>query len=530
MAENQNPIMLATKTPSPSFHQSPTPTAIPCLNSRAVFADSTNTNSRPGRCGVVFAHLKVPKRAVYLASSARTNPVSSGPGYSTGHTLRTYHSRHHHLPCTPFPGAYKAPPTVSVSLSAACSQNRHQVLGARVQGLELELPDVKSVVPFPCTSLDGDGDVEMLDGACLPFPAGCSPFVAQAPPVPTAAPLPRKRRSAYSSISSQSNHGNKDPKDVSHAETTRKRAKKSRRQIADLWWLGVVHRSIVCGIEARHSVGEPDASDRWLSEPHSFDAMDCMMAERIGHRLVESGSVERRAVPSPLPRISPPTISVPSLGPSPVLEVPTSRAPSLSVPSKPSPDSAPKANIVVAPSNETAVPGFPRPPGQRPPLSPPSLPSAVPASPISSSPPPSHIPHIHLQMPLTPSSSHPHPSATLKRSPSPPPQTAPTFTHAQTLTLTMPQLVASLTLAHRDRSGLRPRGRSWKGKAKPECRIGEKGSIDGCSLPASQADRGGADVDIRGEGMMQRSFKTHARLFSAPERKSPLSRVAYVGS
>ncbi|KIJ12562.1 hypothetical protein PAXINDRAFT_14643 [Paxillus involutus ATCC 200175] len=524
MAENQN-IMLATMTLPPLFHQSPTPTASPCLNPRSVLVDSTN--SRIGRSGVVFAHPKVPKRVVYLTSSARINTGSSGPRYSTGHTLTPIYSRHHHLPCTPssFPVAYKAPPTVSVSLSAACSQNRQRVLGARAQGLEQDLPDVKSVVPFPCTPLDGDGDVVMLDGIYVAFP-GCSPFLVQAPPAPSGAPLPRKRRSAHSSVSSsQSNHGNRDPRDGSHSG--RKRAKKSRRQVADLWWLGVVHRSITGGIEARQSMSESDASDVRMSGPHGFDAMDRMLAEKIWKRLVESGCVEGRAVPSPLPRISPPTISVPSLGPSPVLAVPIRNSPSLADPSMPS---KPKANIVVS-TNEIAMPDFHRPLVPTASSSSTSPPPTVPASVLSSNS-TSHKPHVHFQIPPTPSHPHPHPSTTLQRSPSPPPRTAPTLAHGQTLTLTMPQLVASLTLAHRERSGLRSRGRGWKAKVKTESHDRVNGSTASCSLPASQADRCGAVADeVCGEGRMQRSFKAHARLMrSVPERKSPLSRIACVGS
>ncbi|KIK92694.1 hypothetical protein PAXRUDRAFT_829721 [Paxillus rubicundulus Ve08.2h10] len=520
MAENQN-IMVATMTLPPSFHQSPTPTVKPCLNPRSVLVDSTN--SRIGKSGIVFAHPKVPKRVAYLTSSACINSGSSGRGYLTGHALTPIY---HHLPCTPssFSVAYKAPPTVSVSLSAACSQNRQRVLSTRLQSLEQDLPDVKSVVPFPCTPLDGDGDVMMLDGMYVPFP-GCSPFPAQAPSAPSAAPLPRKRRSAHSSVSSsQSNQPNRDPRDGSHAG--RKRAKKSRRQVADLWWLGVVHRSITSGIEARQSMSEPDASDVRMSGPHGFDAMDRMLADKIWRRLIESGCVEGRAVPSPLPRISPPTMSVPSLGASPVLAVPIRKAPSLAAPSMPLSESRPKANIVVS-SNKIGMPDFHRPLVSTASLSPPLT-----APPVSSPTPTSYKPHVHFQTPLTPPHHHPHPSTTLQRSPSPPPRTALSLAQGHALTLTMPQLVASLTLAHCERSGLRSRGRGWKAKVKSECHSRVNGSAASCSLPASQAERCSVVADEAcGEGRMQRSFKAHAGLMrSVPERKSPLSRVVGVGS
>ncbi|KAF9241406.1 hypothetical protein BU15DRAFT_73526 [Melanogaster broomeanus] len=516
--------MLATKTLSPSFHQSPTPMPSQCSTSipRSALADSTNTKSRPGRCGTIFAHAQVQKRAVCPASSVRLNPGSNGPGYSTG---TPYYSRQRYLPCppSPFPVAYKGPPTVSVSLSAACSQNRERVLGARVPGLEPDLPEVTSVVPFPCTPLDGDGDVEMLDGSRVAVPAGCSPFVVQAP---SADQQPRKRRSAHSSISSsQSSHGKKDFSEAAHAGTTRKRARKSRRQVVDLWWLGVVLRSISSGIAVRQSVREMDTSHRWMSAPDDLDAADRLLMERIRKRLVDSGCFEGRAPPSPLSRKLSPTISLPSLGPSPVLAVPILQAPSSSAPLAPSLVSAPKADITlvaVAPSDETAMLEFPCPPVA---MISTSLSLTVPVSQVPSLIPTYHKPHVRLQ--ISPTTSHPHPSMTLQRSPSPPPRTATALTHAQPLTLTLCQLVAALTLAHRERSGLRPRGRP---KGKPESQGGQNLSLANCSPPASQADQCGAGAEICGEGRMQRSLRARARLLSAPERTSPLSRVAYVGA
>ncbi|KIJ63404.1 hypothetical protein HYDPIDRAFT_41233 [Hydnomerulius pinastri MD-312] len=511
--------MLATKPLSPSFPQSLAQTASPCSNTRAVLADSTNTISRPGRRGVASAHPQILKRVACPVSSARINTAPSAVACLTGHTLTAY-SRHYHSPGTPspFPVAYKAPPTVSVSLSAACSQNIERALGARTLDLEPDLPDVKSVVPFPCSLLHGDEDVEMLDGTCLSPSSGSSFSVPQVPP------LPRKRRSACSSISSSQNTpSRKDPKDGSHGGTIRKRARKSRRQVADLWWLGVVHRSITCGLEIRQSVEELHSPDGCLSEPCHFDALDRMLAGRIWKRLVEGGCVEGRAMPSPFPRISSPTMSVPSLGPSPVLAAPIclSTSPVSSAPT-PGPGLRVDTAIVASTSsNEVISLDFPCP--ACPPPSPVSPPSLAPASPSSPDATPQK-PHVRFQIPLHPPHPQLHPSMTLQRSPSPPPRTAPALLNAQTLTLSMPQLVASLTLAHRERSALRGRGRGWKGKVKPECQGGEKRSDSSCASPASQADC------RESEGTVHTSIGSNARLLSAPQRKSPLSHVVDIGS
>lgn len=483
--------MLATHTLSLSFYSSPTPTARPCLlsSSRSALADSTNVNSRSNACSPGF-----PKRFVYPTSSARTGCRWSDVESSTGSISTPFHSRHHHLSSTPSPFLVtcKAPPTVSISLSAACSQSipGELVCDSGVQGLELDLPDVRNVVPFPSAPLDGNMDVEMLDGTCIPCPDGHLPSAGQAP---------RKRRSAHSSVSSSQGSLGKDAK--------QKRPRKSKRQVAELWWLGVVHRSIFRGIEARQSVGELDSSDRLLSGSHDFDAMDRVLVERIQRRLAENGCVEGRAVPSPLPRISSPSISVPSLN----LSAPSRKTlPIDSVPLTLSSESNPKENSTL---NGTAI----SPPHHK--GTPCSTLSIISYSSTPSSTSTSHRRHVRFEIPQRPRQPQSHPSIP-RRSPSPPARTGTIPNNTQTLTLTMPQLVASLTLAYHERSRLRLRGQT--------CKPIEYGKNAGRSLPSTcQVVQCGDGDDIQDNERMHPSFTLRARLSSAPERKSPLSRVAY---
>jgi hypothetical protein len=487
--------MLATHALSLSLCSSPTPTTRSCLlsSSRPALADSTNVNSRSNSCSPSF-----PKSFVYPTSSARTGCRWSDIESSTGSISTPFHSRHHHLSSapSPFPVTCKAPPTVSISLSAACSQSIPGELfcGSGVQSSEPDLPDVRNVVPFPSAPLDGDMDVEMLDGTCIPCPDGHLPSAGQAP---------RKRRSAHSSVSSSQGSLRKDAK--------QKRPRKSKRQVAELWWLGVVHRSILRGIEARQSVGELDSSDRLLSGSHDLDAMDRVLVEKIQRRLAENGCVEGRAAPSPLPRISSPSISVPSLS----LSVPSRKTlPIDSVPllTLSSSESNPKENSTL---DRTATS----------PLhhkeSPYSTLSIISYSsiPLTSSTSTSHRRHVRFEIPQRPRQLQSHPSIP-RRSPSPPARTGTIPTNAQTLTLTMPQLVASLTLAYHERSRLRLRGRT--------CKPTECGKNAGRSLPStSQVVQCGDGDDIQDNERMHRSFTLRARLSGAPERKSPLSRVAY---
>lgn len=456
--------MLATHARSQSLHFSPTPASTPLLLSspRPALADSTNVNSRSNVCSSGCE-----KGFVYPTSSVRTGSAWSDVESCTGSLSTSFHSRHHHLSSTPppFPVAYKALPTVSISLSAACSRTitGERFCGSGAQGLEPDLPDVTSVVPFPSTPLDGCTDVEMFDGTCAPCSNSHLPSAGQAP---------RKRRSAHSSVSSSQGSLGKGAK--------QKRPRKSKRQVAELWWLGVIYQSILRSIEARQSVGELDSSDTILSGSRDFDAMDRVLVEKIRRRLAENG----RAL-SPLARISSPSISAPSLN----LLAPVKKTlPTDSTPLTHSPES----NHTTLDGTATSAPATKTFPCA-------SL-SVISHSQIPSFTPASHRRHVRFDIPQHPGQSQSHPSI-LRRSPSPP---ARTRTVPSNVTLTMPQLVASLTLAYHERTMVRLRGRSCK---PPDC-----GKNAGRSLPSAHCQ------------------VTRAGLSSTPERKSPLSHVAYAES
>ena len=479
--------MLATHTLSLSLslHSSPTPTTRPCSlsSARPALADSTNVNSQSNVCGSSYA-----KSCVFPTSSARTGCGWNDFESPTTSVSTLAQPRHHHSSSapSPFPVTYKAPPTVSISLSAACSQSipGERLRGARALCSEPDLPDVTSVVPFPTTPLDGDMDVIMLDGTFVP----CSD--SQLPKTP------RKRHSAQSSVSSSPGSVGKDVK--------QKRQRKSKRQVAELWWLGVVHRSILRGIEARESNGELDASDRLSSGPRNLDAMDRVLVEKIQRRLAENGCVEGRALPNPLPRISSPSISVPSLN----LVALSRKTLTLSTGSTPltlQSELNPNGSDVL--DEIATVPSAPKP-----------IPLSIMShsrSPAPSSASTSHRRHVRFETPQGPRQAPLHPSIP-RRSPSPPPRTGIVSTNAQTLTLTMPQLVASLTLACHERSGLRLRGRT-------PYRVTEGGKNAGRSM--SSVPCSGGDAALHSPLVLAR-----ARLSCAPERKSPLSRVLYVES
>ncbi|KAN0073862.1 hypothetical protein V8E55_012116 [Tylopilus felleus] len=482
--------MLATPPLSLQLHSSPPSSARPYLlsSARPALADSTNVNPRSHACSPGY-----PKSFVYPTSSARTGCSWSDVESSTGSISSPSHSRHHYLSSTPSPFTVtsKAPPTVSISLSAACSQSipGERSCGSGVQGLEPDLSDVRSVVPFPSTSLDGDMDVEMLDGTCVPCPDRHLPSAGQAP---------RKRRSAHSSISSSPGCFGKD--------ANQKRPRKSKRQVAELWWLGVVHRSILRSIEARQSGGELDSLDTLLSGPRDFDALDRALVETIQKRLAENGCVEGRLPTCPLPRISSPSISVPSLN---LLATSRKTLPTDSVPLSLS--SELKENTTPA-GTATPLLAFK--------ASPSASSSIVSHSPIPSTTPVPLRRRVRFEIAQRPRQPQSH-SSIPRRSPSPPARTGTVPANGQTLTLTMPQLVASLTLAYRERSRLRLRGRTCR---PTECR--KNAGHFSSSVPCQDAGCGDGDTTQEKERTHQLST-LRARLSSAPGRKSPLSCVAY---
>ncbi|KAF8437681.1 hypothetical protein L210DRAFT_3761890 [Boletus edulis BED1] len=469
--------MLATHALSLSLHSSPSPNARPSLfpGSRPPLADSTNVSS----CTDVGIS-GCPKSLVYPTSVTRTVCSWSDVKSSTGSNSSPFHFRHHPLSSTPspFPVTCKAPPTVSISLSAVCSQSIPGELigGPEARGLEPDLPDVRSVVPFPSSPLDDDMDVEMFDGTCVPRSDGALQSVGHAP---------RKRRSAHSSVSSLPGGLGKDAK--------QKRPRKSKRQVTELWWLGVVHRSILRSIEARQSAGELDSSTKSLSGLRDLGAMDHVLIGKIQKRLAENGYSEG-SLPSPFPRISSPSISVPSLN---------LLAPSREILATGPAPLNPKENITISRTATTSTSS--------------EASTRASYSPIPPSTSTSHRRHVRFEI-----ARHPRQPPTIpRRSPSPPARTGSVSTNAQTLTLTIPQLVATLTLAYHERSGLRLRRRTYKAT---DC-----GQNTGCSppsVPCQVVQCGNADATQDKERTHQlRTLR--ARLSSAPERKSLLSRVVY---
>ncbi|KAG9317958.1 hypothetical protein JVU11DRAFT_10 [Chiua virens] len=474
--------MLTTHNLALSLPSLPPPTQRTFLpsKSRAVLADSTNVKSHSNAYGPGYS-----KCSVYSTSSARTGCGLSNFEPSVGSILTSFHSRPHYVSSTssPFLMTCKAPPTVSISLSAACSQNipGKRIGGPRMQGVEPDLPDVRSVVPFPSTPFDTD--VDMLDGTCAPCPDGGLPPVGQAP---------RKRRSAHSSVSSSHGSLGKDVK--------QKRPRKSRRHVAELLWLGVVHRSILRAIEAH----QPDTSERSPPGQCELSAMDRTLVERIQKRLAENGCVDGR---NPLPRISSSSISVPSLS----LVTPYKTRARDSTSFAPSSELRPQGDSdLIGTATSSPI-------SKQPHHTPLPIASHSPIPfPVSSSP----RRHVHFEIPQLHRQTQAHPSLP-RRSPSPPARSMGSVpANGQTLTLTMPQLVASLTLANHERGGLRMKGRSYRA----EC--GKNAGLSPHLVPGQAMQCNDGD----GNAICHKSLAQRSRLSNTPERRSPLSRVVYAES
>lgn len=267
---------------------------MPCLllSSCPALMDSTNINSCSNVCS--SGHKK---SFVYPTSSIQTGSAWSDVKLCSESLTPSFHSHHYHLSSmpSPFPVTYKALPTVSISLSAACLSGvkRDWFCGSGAQGLELDLLDMTSIVPFRSMLLDGCMDVEIFDGTYIPGPNSHSLSAFH------------KHRSTHSSVSSS--------QDSLGKSTKQKHPRKSKQQIAELWWLGVIHQSILHSIEAHQSIRKLDSSDMLLSGPHNFDTMDCVLVEKMQRRLAKNGCAEGWALPSPLLRISSSSISVLSL-------------------------------------------------------------------------------------------------------------------------------------------------------------------------------------------------------------------------
>jgi len=188
---------------------------------------------------------------------------------------------------------FKAPPTLSISATCVSSSLTEALLPSCPS-----LPDVQSVIPFPSAppadDVAGitdivmfDGTVDNVDSLSLP-PDSFSPCNDTASPCSAQTRL-RKRRSQAIATLSQPKGSRRDKKAKSKENSTspdaatRKRSRKSWRQVADLMFMATVHGSLmsrlcdsgVCDIE-----GDP-------VDTQTLDGQDVLLARRIQKRLVD---------------------------------------------------------------------------------------------------------------------------------------------------------------------------------------------------------------------------------------------------
>lgn len=194
----------------------------------------------------------------------------------------------------------KAPPTLS--LSAACASS------SQSQGLlpsPPDLPDVRSVIPFPSASLADDVasmmDVNMFDGTTDSVDPQSFPSAPFSSCDGTASPCSaqirlRKRRSQAIATLSQPTSLRRDKKAKSRENsrsgsadaTVRKRSRKSWRQVADLAFLATMHRSLIssCSMDPWDCIREEDDAP---VDAQTLEGQDVLLARRIQTRLVEYG-------------------------------------------------------------------------------------------------------------------------------------------------------------------------------------------------------------------------------------------------
>ncbi|KIK33728.1 hypothetical protein CY34DRAFT_687136 [Suillus luteus UH-Slu-Lm8-n1] len=260
----------------------------------------------------------------------------------------------------------KAPPTLS--LSAACASS------SQSQGLLPPLPDlldVRSVIPFPSTSLVDVAsimDVNMFDGTTDSVDSQSFPSVPFSSCNGTASPCSaqirlRKRRSQAIATLSQPTSLRRDKKAKSRENsrsgsadaTVRKRSRKSWRQVADLTFLATMHRSLIssCTMDPWDCVrGEDDAP----VDAQTLEGQDVLLARRIQTRLVEHGwSLVTDGIPE-VPRDNNPPIppcaqveSSRSIHSDTVLNLHNLSVETPSLRSSPPPTSAPMPSILTMP-------------------------------------------------------------------------------------------------------------------------------------------------------------------------------------
>ncbi|KAG1749466.1 hypothetical protein EDB19DRAFT_2036427 [Suillus lakei] len=215
--------------------------------------------------------------------------------------IRSSPSTKHYNPLFPISSRpCKAPPTLSLSATYA-SFSQSQVLLPSPS----DLPDVRSVIPFPSTSPADDVasvmDVNMFDGTIDSVDSQSFPLAPFPSCNDTASPCSaqtrlRKRRSQAIATLSQPTSPRRDKKAKSRENsrsgsadaTMRKRSRKSWRQVADLMFLATVHRSLVshcntdpCDCVRAENVAPVDAQ--------TLEGQDVLLARRIQTRLIEYG-------------------------------------------------------------------------------------------------------------------------------------------------------------------------------------------------------------------------------------------------
>lgn len=451
-------------------------------STRAVLHDAANTNLRTGKPSST-------KRVTFPTSSARSQ-VSD--------------AQLQQLLTPRISIISKAPPTILMS-SAAYLQDPGLDLKIR----ELEHLYIQDLVPFPWSPLDGDGDIEMLDGTRCPRTFDMAlPIPYPLPSLFTPPPLMRKRRSA-GSVSSFA-----VPSSVRDKwKSVRKKLQKSMQHAEDMWWLGVIHRSIL------HALGdsEPTTSSCQTSASasddnaeyrcdNSFQVQDLLLVGKVWQKILDcrchSAALIRdheETTTSPLSS----WLAALSLPPTIASSAPASRAPS-----------ACRAGLdlknmsVTLSSNGGTV-----------------LELADPLRPGTNA---SHCSKLSIPIFILPTWNPnefqmiPWPlEPTLTDTITPPPSPAQSRrSHTLPLllprpsslrppqTLTVSQLVASLTLAHRKRTGLRPR--SSKSSSKRSRKSKEK------------------DAHCTGEPASLPSGVLNVQRHQRAARRSPLCHVAYV--
>ncbi|OJA08947.1 hypothetical protein AZE42_07504 [Rhizopogon vesiculosus] len=189
----------------------------------------------------------------------------------------------------------KAPPTLCLSATCASSSLSQALLPSPA-----DLPDVRNVIPFPSAFPADDvtsiTDIVMLDGTVggvdpLSFPpAAFSPYNDTTSPCSAQIRLRKRRSQAIATLSQPKGprrekkaKSKEDNTSASPDAVTRKRSRKSWRQVADLQFLATVHRSIVarlydssaCGID-----GDP-------VDAQTLEGQDVLLARKIQKRLVD---------------------------------------------------------------------------------------------------------------------------------------------------------------------------------------------------------------------------------------------------